>query len=682
MFALVCAAAAEDAPPATGAGAEPLTPVAAEPVADELALFEEMPVVVSASRRESRLTSAAVPVSVVTDEDIAYSGQRTIADVLQFVPGVDVLEIDRNRYAIGVRGLHDHFSDRTLALIDGRSAENQLYGGSQWLHLPLFMDDIERIEVVRGPGGAAWGANAFNGVVNVITKDPEHTQGVRASSQLNSFGDTYSHLRWGSTYGSWVWRVSVGYDERIATEDILGEQPTQVVAGRTIGYANDYSKQAKVAADGAYRFDDVTRLTFGAAYGRTRHGDYEFVLYHPREEGEVDDVRAYARLERELESGAEASLQWTGNTQRLDEPSISRFETVENALDAQVDLPEAAGHAVSVGATGKLVGIDQDPYRPEHATFGDAGGVDEEWAGVFALDRWRAADPLTIETQARADYYSGTHPDWAGRLAFIYALDADQDHILRLAAARAYRTPLVGLREPNLGRAVDLGPFGTVPIYQVVPADDVDNEETWSIEAGASTVPVPDVLVRVDAYYQRYADLISFVPEQVPTGLPPGLPQSFPRYTAMNGEGATAHGLETEVVWTLPEVRFNAWYAYNEFEVERTDRDTDQSVRAYLPAPHKIGAGVRWFLAPAVALNINYRWTDETPGDPANATPDVPDTHRLDGSLSWPFLRHGRMMVGIDDALNETDVALPSLASFSSHVTPGRCFYLRGEVEF
>nr|MBA3847653.1 TonB-dependent receptor plug domain-containing protein [Planctomycetota bacterium] len=101
MFALVCAAAAEEASPATADRPDPVAAVAAEPaiaepMADELALFEEMPVVVSASRRESRLTTAAVPVSVITSDDIEYSGQRTIAEVLQYSPGVDVLKVDRN----------------------------------------------------------------------------------------------------------------------------------------------------------------------------------------------------------------------------------------------------------------------------------------------------------------------------------------------------------------------------------------------------------------------------------------------------------------------------------------------------------------------------------------------------------------------------------------------------------
>lgn len=133
----------------------------------------EVTIVVSASRQEQKITQTSVPVSIITAEDIHYSGLTNIPEILQFTPGVDMLKISRFRYAVGVRGLHDFISDRTLVLINGRSAESPLFGGSEYYTLPIFMEDIERIEVVRGPGGAALGANAFNGVVNIITKKPE-----------------------------------------------------------------------------------------------------------------------------------------------------------------------------------------------------------------------------------------------------------------------------------------------------------------------------------------------------------------------------------------------------------------------------------------------------------------------------------------------------------------------------
>ncbi len=161
----------------------------------------EVPVVVSASRQEQKITEASVPISIITAEDIHYSGLTNIPEILQFTPGVDMLKLSRHRWAVGVRGMHEFVSDRTLILVNGRCAESSLFGGggSEYFTLPILMEDIERIEIVRGPGGAAWGANAFNGVINIITKKPEDVLGVFSSTTMTEFGDSYTHLRWAAT---------------------------------------------------------------------------------------------------------------------------------------------------------------------------------------------------------------------------------------------------------------------------------------------------------------------------------------------------------------------------------------------------------------------------------------------------------------------------------------------------
>jgi outer membrane cobalamin receptor len=165
--------------------------------------FFDMPIeelmnvsVVSASRLPTQSQYLSAPVTVITAEDIHYSGLTTIPEILQFAPGVDVRRLDRQRYAVGVRGLFGVFSDRTLVLIDGRPATDILYGTTHWENLPIMMEDIERIEIVRGPVGAAWGANAFTGAINIITKKPDQCKGGLISTTISEFGDTYTHLRY------------------------------------------------------------------------------------------------------------------------------------------------------------------------------------------------------------------------------------------------------------------------------------------------------------------------------------------------------------------------------------------------------------------------------------------------------------------------------------------------------
>ena len=158
------------------AGAEKTTP------SDSSKLFEmsledlmEVPVV-SASRQEQKLSELSVPVTVITAEDIHYSGLTSIPEILRFALGVDVVRLDRSRYMVGVRGLESTVSDRTLVLINGRSTLDPVFGTS-WMELPVLVEDIERIEIVRGPGGAVWGSNAYTGVINIITKKPEDVKG-------------------------------------------------------------------------------------------------------------------------------------------------------------------------------------------------------------------------------------------------------------------------------------------------------------------------------------------------------------------------------------------------------------------------------------------------------------------------------------------------------------------------
>lgn len=177
--------------------------------------------VTTASRQPQRTNFTSAPVSVITQEDIHYSGATNIYEILQYAPGIDAIQIDRNTYALGIRGLHEGFSDRTLTLINGRPADNIVFGGSEFLRMPVLIHDIERIEVVRGPGGAAWGANAFNGVINIITKQPKDTLGVRGYTQWNHFGDNTHQLSMGDQHNALTWRMSLGLEKQDSSSAAL-----------------------------------------------------------------------------------------------------------------------------------------------------------------------------------------------------------------------------------------------------------------------------------------------------------------------------------------------------------------------------------------------------------------------------------------------------------------------------
>ena len=180
---------------------------------DDIDLLElEVPVVVSASRRPQRLDTVPYAMSVITAADIRASGAHSIPDALRLVPGVDVADLTFGNAAVSPRGFHGFIASQVLVLVDGRQIYDSLFGGTVWGHWPFQMEDIERIEVIRGPGGVTWGANAVNGVINIITKDPGDQLGLTMSSRGGSRGTLGQRVAYGFRDGKLRVRVSAEYE--------------------------------------------------------------------------------------------------------------------------------------------------------------------------------------------------------------------------------------------------------------------------------------------------------------------------------------------------------------------------------------------------------------------------------------------------------------------------------------
>ncbi len=137
--------------------------------------------VVSVSKKSQSLLKTAAAVHVISHDDIRRSGATTLPELLRGVPGVQVAQVDANKWAVSIRGFNDRFANKLLVMVDGRSIYSPLFSGVFWNMQDMLLEDIDRIEVIRGPGGTMWGANAVNGVINVITKKTSATQGTQFS---------------------------------------------------------------------------------------------------------------------------------------------------------------------------------------------------------------------------------------------------------------------------------------------------------------------------------------------------------------------------------------------------------------------------------------------------------------------------------------------------------------------
>jgi iron complex outermembrane receptor protein len=157
--------------------------------------------VVSVSRKEQKLAKTGAAVFVITQDDIHRSGAANIPDVLRMAPGVNVARIDANAWAISIRGFNSRYSDKILVLIDGRSIYSPAFSGVYWDQIDVPLEDIERIEVIRGPGGTVWGANAVNGVINIITMSSKSTQGALVVAEAGS-QESGSLVQYGGTAGA------------------------------------------------------------------------------------------------------------------------------------------------------------------------------------------------------------------------------------------------------------------------------------------------------------------------------------------------------------------------------------------------------------------------------------------------------------------------------------------------
>src|SRR6266446_4642229 len=170
---------------------------------DELMDIELMNVeVTSVSRRQSTVGQSPSAVTVITQDDIRRSGALSIPEALRMAPGLEVAQIDNSTWAISARGFNSNTANKLLVLMDGRSVYTPLYSGVFWDVQDTLMQDIDRIEVIRGPAGTLWGANAVNGVINIITRDARDTQGLLVSGGGGNEQRNFEEVRYGWKIGS------------------------------------------------------------------------------------------------------------------------------------------------------------------------------------------------------------------------------------------------------------------------------------------------------------------------------------------------------------------------------------------------------------------------------------------------------------------------------------------------
>lgn len=539
---------------------------AAEPAgagASEDIFFQDVPVILSATRLSQPVSESPAAITVIDRELIEASGAIDIPDLFKMVPGFQVGHANGRTAVVTYHGLTDSYARRMQVLVDGRSVYTPLFGGVQWQDLPLAIEDIERIEVIRGPNGVTYGANAFYGVINIVTRDPSLDRGLQASITHGDLGTRKTFARYGGETGKLIYRLSAGQqqDEGITTSTPDNKRSTLLT------FRGDYRANARDSFD----------IQFGYNTGPRGKGDPTSLTSPPREEN-VSSGFQQLRWKRVLGSDEEINLQFYHNTHRA-------TDTYNAAPLSQILSAGTMTALAALGYPDQRINVVEDttserfdlelfhtfrPWRDLRLVWGGELRLDrvsgKGWFGttdyvsnrlhrVFANAEWRFMPDTILNAGVLYEHNSISGSETSPRLAINHHLT--QHHTLRAGVTRAYRTPSLyehradtAFRFPD-GVALDRTTKSNRPL---VP------ERVTTYELGyAGEFPAHSALLDVRLYRDTIRDIITA------TSLDPTVSDLLSNSgTSFRNDGyAEVSGADIQLAWRpTPRTRLLLGYAH------------------------------------------------------------------------------------------------------------------------
>lgn len=581
--------------------------------------------ITSVSKRPEPLSKAPAAVYVISSEDIRRSGASSLPEVLRLAPNLNVARVDARSYAISARGFNSfEASNKLLVLIDGRSVYTPLHGGVFWDEGQVMLSDIERIEVISGPGGTLWGANAVNGVVNVITKSARDTQGVLADVRIGSI-DRGGSARYGGRIGD-------------------------IGAFRVYGMGFHYGETAR--PDGGKAGDDWDNLQAGfrtdfqaGANAFTLQGDLFENELDP--DGDNSGKNIVGRWSRRLGMGSSVAVQaYYNEAKRLSPGVTDKLETVD--LSGQHAFSPFSRHEVVWGGgyrrTEDLFINTLNPFvlDPEDDTI--------HLANIFAQDSIALREDITLTLGAKVEYssYTGTEYLPSGRLAWRVSDTA----LLWGAVSRAVRTPSRIDRD-----LVWPGVFEQ--------ARNFESEELIAYEVGYRGQPIPKSSLSISLFYNDYDDLriLAVSPD---SGLPTFLNE-------MKGQtyGVEIWGDYRVLDWWKLSAGFNAME--KDLELEAGALDTGISQHAGNDPLYQVSLRSYMSLAENIELDLGLRAIDSLPN------PRVPAYVAVDARVGWHVTDAFELSVG---AQNIFDKQHPETGQPATRLEARRSVYLGARWRF
>lgn len=440
--------------------------------------------VVSVAKVPEKVTDTPAAIYIITEEDLRRSGVQSIPEALRMVPGLHVYQIDANKWAVSARGFASRFANKMLVMIDGRTVYSTLFSGVFWDAQDVMLEDIDRIEVIRGSGGTLWGANAVNGVINIISKDSADTQGALVSLQAETTASGEVSAR----YGGWLndrtsYRFYGKYFNRGSFDTPSGEDA-----------ADDWH-----AARGGFRMD----VNVSASNKLTLQSD----LYGGKSGESVRYLTPFPPYENEVttdapESGGNVLGRWTRTFSKDSEMIFQAYydhtqrdeffvdETVDTAdLDFQHRLNMTDGLEILWGLGYRYTRGDTEGKEtiPDVYSYSmDPQVREDNLFSSFLQGRLPIAGEkgeITLGTKLEHNDYTGF--EWQPSARIMWSLS--DDHSLWGAVSRSVRTPSRLEHDADINTGAYLlypEQGGLLTFVRILGNEETESETVYSYESG------------------------------------------------------------------------------------------------------------------------------------------------------------------------------------------------------
>jgi iron complex outermembrane receptor protein len=478
--------------------------------------------ITSVSKKSESLANAPASIFVITGEDIRRSGATTLPEAVRLAPNLQVARVDARNYAITARGFNSPFENKLLVLIDGRTVYTPLFSGVFWDAQDVVLEDIERIEVISGPGATLWGANAVNGVINVITKTAADTQGglVAAGASKNEKNGV---LRYGGVLNNGGhYRVYGKYADNDDTQRADGAPVLTGWRRQQAGFRTDWGNTNQ----------SITLQ--GDAYNGALHqlGTQNI---------SIAGANLVGRLNTKLAEGSELSLQAYWDYTERNQPGafIEHLHTLDIQLQHSIKIAQA--HDVVWGAGYRFA---SDHVQNDKSFAFLPGSLDMYWGNVFVQDEIALHDSVRLTAGAKLENNNYTGVEFLPTIRLSWKPAAN--NLIWGSASRSVRTP--SRIDRDFFSPTNPAIVNGVPRFTLAGGANFDSEVAKVLEIGYRVQPAPTISYSATAFYSRYDNLRTLEPN----------PNGFGSVFSNGAEGKT-RGIEMWGSWqAMPAWRLSA----------------------------------------------------------------------------------------------------------------------------